>query len=213
MSLFSRSTFKLVPVLAALTLTLVPRLPLVRAADEADSGGKVDLTEQTTVLQMDLQRLYDLIARDADPQTKVTLLGHHRELTNRANRLLDKFDPAKYDELRYDINIQCQRLARKQAPLAMPPAGWDKTMIPDLALEDLHPSPANKAEVAAALDAVDVTIRRHEERLGRMPVNTNQYETERDLIQHLKIRRAALGREFTQANWDGLVSEVRPAGQ
>jgi hypothetical protein len=189
------------------------RGPGARAADEPEKDGKLDLTEQTTVLQMDLERLYDLIVRDSDPQTKVTLLGHQRELTSRANRLLDKFDAGKYDELRYDINIQCQRLARKQAPLAMLPVGFEQSRIPDIALEDLNPSPGNKVEVTAALEAVDVTIRRHEERLGRMVVNSNQYLTEKGLIQRLKIRRAALGKEFTQANWDGLVSEMRPMGQ
>ena len=72
---------------------------------------------------MDLERLYNLIQRDIDAQTKVTLLGHHRELARRANVLLEKFDSAKYEDLRYDINIQCQRLARKQA-YGRAPADW-----------------------------------------------------------------------------------------
>ena len=36
----------------------------------------------------------------------------------RANNLLANFDANKYDDLRYDINLQCQRVARKLQAVA-----------------------------------------------------------------------------------------------
>jgi hypothetical protein len=192
---------------ALVLLAAVLLWPTLRAADEAEKAP--DLTEQRNILQMDLERLYDLIARDSDPQTKVTLLGHHRVLAARANALLEKFDPGKFDELRYDINIQCQRLARKQAPLAMPPVGFERTTIPEIALEDLNPSPANPTEVKAALDVVDLTIKRMEERLGKMTAGSNQYLAERERVQRIKERRAQLAKQFTTAAWNGLVGDAK----
>jgi hypothetical protein len=162
---------------------------------------------------MDLARLHTLIQQDPDPVTKTTLLGHQRELAGRANRLLEKFDPAKYDELRYDINIQCQRLARKQAPLLTPPPSAEPAGLEEIALDELHPSPTNQAEVRAALDIVDHTLARLDQRLGSLKAGSTIHSIERARLQRLKERRAALERSFTQAGWDALVGELKPAGR
>lgn len=211
MTLHRQPSFVLLRLLLAWPLSFAARSVLAQAADEPAAA--VDLTEQRQVLELDLTRLYTLIQQDSDPTTKTTLLGHHRELARRANILLEKFDPGKYDELRYDINIQCQRLARKQAPLAMPPPQSKRETLPEIALHELTPSPGDKEEVKAALDAVDLTIKRLENRLGMMTIGSVQHQTERARVQRLKERRVALGQQFTSAGWDALAAELRPPGQ
>lgn len=196
-------------LLAVLLFGVGVGLPLVPAADEPAAP---DLKEQREVLEMDLARLYQLIQQDNDPVTKTTLLGHQKELASRANRLLEKFDPAKYDELRYDINIQCQRLARKQAPLLTPPPSSQDGKIAEFALDELYPSPTNPAEVRAALEIVDLTIKRLMQRLGTMPLGSARHRAEEARIKRLHERRAALAKEFTQSGWDALVGEFRATG-
>lgn len=194
--------------LPALCLGLALRVSSLHAAEEP-AAAEPDLTEQRQVLEMDLARLYSLIQRDPDPTTKTTLLGHQRELASRANRVLEKFEATKYDELRYDINIQCQRLARKQAPLLVPPPTTKPETVPEFALEELSPSPADKAEVKAALDVVDLTIKRLETHLSGLTIGSPEYLAERTRVQRIKERRAALGKQFTQAGWDALVGEMK----
>jgi hypothetical protein len=195
-------------VLAALLLAFVVRMPIANAAEEPAATS--DHVEERAVLEMDLERFYNLIQRDPDPTTKVTLLGHQKELAARANRLLEKFDSAKYEDLRYDINIQCQRLARKLAPLLVPPPSAKPESIPEIAVHELTPAPEDKAEVKAALDVVDLTIKRLENRLSRMTIGSPEYLNERGKIQRIVEIRAALGKEFTQARWDSLVRELKP---
>ena len=211
MNLYFRSNRIFFRLLPALLLGIAVQLPSTNAADEPETAP--DLSEQRQVLEMDLVRLYTLIQQDVDATTKTTLLGHHKELTGRANRLLEKFDPAKYDELRYDINIQCQRLARKQAALLSPPASPNPDRVPDIAVYELSPSPTDPAEVKAALDVVDLTIKRLENRLSRLTVGSVEYLREREKIQRIKDHRVTLGKGFTQARWDSLAAELRPQGQ
>ncbi len=196
-------------LLATLLFGLGVGLPLLPAADEPAAP---DFKEQREVLEIDLGRLYQLIQQDNDPVTKTTLLGHQKELATRANRLLEKFDPAKYDELRYDINIQCQRLARKQAPLLTPPSSSQDGKVAEFALDELYPSPTDKAEVRAALEIVDLTIKRLEQRLGLLRPGSTRHRAEEARIKRLHERRAALAKDFTQSGWDALVGEFRATG-
>ncbi len=196
-------------LLATLLFGLGVGLPLLPAADEPAAP---DFKEQREVLEIDLGRLYQLIQQDNDPVTKTTLLGHQKELATRANRLLEKFDPAKYDELRYDINIQCQRLARKQAPLLTPPSSSQDGKVAEFALDELYPSPTDKAEVRAALEIVDLTIKRLEQRLGLLRPGSTSHRAEEARIKRLHERRAALAKDFTQSGWDALVGEFRATG-
>lgn len=197
------------PRTAALLLLCLVRLPLFGAEEPAAAP---DHAEERKVLEMDLARFYNLLKQDSDPRTKVTLIGYQRDYAARANKLLENFDSAKYDELRYDINLQCQRLARKLAPLLTPPASVANEAGLEIAVYELTPSPTDPAEVKAALNIVDLTIKQLETKLGRMRAGTSQYAAEQSRLQRVKERRAALGKEFTQAGWDGLASELRPQG-
>jgi hypothetical protein len=209
MKLDCRFLRPLLPRLSALLLIGLVRLPLT-AAEPAEAAP--DHAEERKVLEMDLARFYGLLKQDPDPRTKVTLIGYQRDYAARANKLLENFDAAKYDELRYDINLQCQRLARKLAPLLTPPATMASAGDLEIAVYELTPSPTDAAEVKAALNIVDVTIKRMEARLSRMNAGSTQYAAEQSRLQRVKERRAALGKEFTQSGWDGLASELRPQG-
>lgn len=210
MHLVRRPTRTLVRHLSAVLLLGLVRLPLFGA--EQPEAAAPDHAEERKVLEIDLARFYDLLKQDPDPRTKVTLIGYQRDYATRANKLLETFDAAKYDELRYDINLQCQRLARKLAPLLTPPPAPANENGPEIAVYELSPSPSDPAEVKAALNLVDLTIKRLETHLARMAPASSQYDAERNRLQRLKERRAALGKDFTQANWDGIASELRPQG-
>ena len=198
-------------LVSALLASFALHLPLANAAEEP--AAVVDHAEQRKVLELDLARFYTLIQQDRDPQTKATLLGHQRELASRANRLLEKFDAAKYDDLRYDINIQCQRLARKQAPLLAPPPSARPDGTAEVAVYEFDPSPADKADVKAALDAADLAIKRLENRVGKMVIGAPEYQKEQARLQRIKDLRVTLGKNFTETGWNSLASELRPPGR
>ena len=209
MNLFRRSNLTLLRLAPALLLSFALQLPWTQAAEEP--AATADHPEERRVLELDLARFYSLIQQDTDPVTKVTLLGHQRELAARANRLLEKFDASKYDDLRYDINIQCQRLARKLAPLFTPPASAKPEGTVEVAVYELEPSPTDKADVKAALEAADLAIKRLENRLSQMMIGSAEYQKEQSRIQRIKDRRVALGKSFTEAGWSALANELRPS--
>jgi hypothetical protein len=200
---------RLLPRLAPLLLVSLLRLP-VSAAEPKEAAA--DHAEERKVLEMDLARFYDLLKQDPDARTKVTLIGYQRDYAARANKLLDNFDSAKYDELRYDINLQCQRLARKLAPLNTPPPGAPSSALLDVEINELSPSPSDAAEVKAALGVADLAIQKLEARVAKLKTGTAEYAAEQGRLQRVKERRAGLGKQFTEAGWNGLASELRPQG-
>ncbi|MSU66847.1 MAG: hypothetical protein EXS38_12280 [Opitutus sp.] len=208
MNLYCRSSLQLIRLLAVLLLG-AGRLPLVNAADEPAAAAPADHPEERAILEMDLARFYSLIAQDPDPTAKTTLLGYQREFATRANNLLKNFDSVRYDELRYDINLQCQRVARKLAPLLTPPPAPKVEARVALDVTALNPSPANKADVKAALEAVDGTLKRMEDRASSMVIGSSGRDAEIARIKRIKDRRAGLTKDFTKAAWDALVVELK----
>jgi hypothetical protein len=200
---------RLLPRFAPLLLVSLLRLP-VSAAEPKEAAP--DHAEERKVLEMDLARFYNLLKQDPDARTKVTLIGYQRDYAARANKLLDNFDSAKYDELRYDINLQCQRLARKLAPLNTPPPGAPSPALLDVEINELSPSASDAAEVKAALGVADLAIQKLEARVAKLKAGTAEHAAEQGRLQRAKERRAALGKQFTEAGWNGLTSELRPQG-
>src|SRR4051812_35890339 len=194
-----RSHLKYLRFLPALLLSVSVRVPLAHAADDEPAAANTDHAEERKILEMDLARFYALIQQDNDPSTKTTLLGYQREYASRANKLLENFDASKYDDLRYDINLQCQRVSRKMAPLITPPLEVRLEAANEIAVYELEPSPADKNDVKAALDSLDVTIKKMDNRLARMTIGSNDYQTEKARVQRVKDQRAQLGKAFTKA--------------
>ena len=77
-----------------------------------------------------------------------------------------------------------------------------------LGLYRMDPSPENKAEVQAALAALDAEIDRLEEHAGALPPGENRRALEKR-IKALEKRENALQRDFTKARWDALVRDVK----
>jgi hypothetical protein len=179
---------------------------LALAAPAAEPAEADTHAAQFKVLEMDLRRLEALFHQYNNLILKPSILSQIQTLTDRVEALKGSFDGAKYDELRSDINLQCQRLALAMAPLRTPPLSKEDTSrLVNVAR--LNPRAEDKAEVKAALDAVDVEIRRLENRVADLAKADRPAEQAR--IKRLKERREQLGREFTRAGWDGLVSELK----
>jgi len=122
-----------------------------------------------------------------------------------------QFDQVKYDELRYDINLQYQRIANFLAPLRTPPPVAPGERSAALEVSKIHPNPANQADTKAALDLVDREIKRRESRANGQMIGSPAREAAVAKIHQIKASRAALGKEFTAARWDALVSEINAA--
>jgi hypothetical protein len=193
-------------------LALILGLALAASAVAQTPAAAKDYAEERRILELDLARFYGLIVQDDDPASKTTFRGYHQEYVRRATLLMQNFDAKKYDDLRYDINVHCQRLARRLAPLAILPPAQQRETSREVALASFDPSPSDPAEVKAALDAADAAIKRQEERFGKLAPGRER-ETEQQRIQRLKERRNALGKNFTKAGWDGLVAELKPAAR
>lgn len=208
----------------------------VRAADSA--APVEDHTAEYKTLTADFARLDGLFTEYNDPVHKLTIVGYINLMKNRAELLgwqrpegeptgqirgggpgggyettmvdaKPQWDQVKYDELRYDINLQCQRLANWLAPLRTPPPSPRAEGSTGLAVAKFNPSPANPAEVKAALEALDSEIRRLDARVATMVIGSTSRDSEVARVKRIKERRAALGKEFTKANWDTLVADLK----
>lgn len=163
-------------------------------------------TEEFKVLEKDLARVTALFERYDNLILKPSILSQIQTLTDRVEALRAAFDRSKFDELRSDINLQAQRLALAMAPLRTPPPAKEDTSRMVLVAR-LNPHPEDKAEVKAALDAVDVEIRRLESRVADLALADRPAEQAR--IKRIKDRREQLGKGFTRAGWDQLAGELK----
>src|SRR4051812_39132091 len=60
-------------------------------------------------IEADFARFDDLLSRYNEPVTRVNVLAYRNLARGRAEALRENFDQARYDELRYDLNLHCQR--------------------------------------------------------------------------------------------------------
>jgi hypothetical protein len=197
-----------------------------------------DHTAEFKVLTQDFINLEALFAKYADPVHKVPMSGHISLLKRRGvllgwtppegmligggggrgaqgagyggrgggpeNKI--QYDSVKYDELRYDINQMYQRIANYLAPLRTPlPTPPNELVINPV---DVHPNPANPADVKAALDILDREIKRME-RAVAMKQGSAIPEVEESRISRVKQRREQLAKQFTKARWDELVADLK----
>jgi hypothetical protein len=206
--------------------------PVLTAAQEAaaEAVPAEDHSAGFKTLDADFARIDGLFVKYTDPIHKLTILGYISLLKVRAKALgwegtvppqggrggpggeppEVEWDSVKYDELRYDINLQGQRLANWLAPLRTPPPAVQSERRAGLAVHRLNPAPDNAAEVKAALDVLDREIRQMENRTSTMIIGSAARDAEVARIARIKDRRTALGKEFTKARWDALVGDLKP---
>jgi len=162
--------------------------------------------EEVKVLQLDMARCETLFHQYNNLLLKPSILSQLQTLKDRVEALRLAFDRSKFDELRSDINLQAQRLALAMAPLRTPPVPkTDRSRT--LSLARLNPRADDKAEVKAALEAVDAEIRRLESHGPDFGLADRSAEQAR--IKRVKDRREQLGKQFSKAGWDGLVGELK----
>lgn len=150
-------------------------------------------------LDAELVRFDAMLEKDDDVQHKATVKAFIDAFKDRRDAMNKApFDQGKYDEIRFDINVEYQRLAMWLAAPITPPVGVKAAGVSEVAVYKLNPSPANKSDVQAALAAVDREIARLE-----------GSATDKARIQGIKSRRAELNKSFTKAGWDGLLAEMQ----
>lgn len=169
----------------------------------AEKPAEVDPSvAELAVLDADLARFERLLKGYEDPQYK----GYTEEifvvLKERVEGVHQSFEQLKCDDLRWDINMQAQRLARAMAPLDTVPT----TTKSQLDLEELSPNPGNKAEVTAALNALSDAIARKEAQAKALTAGREQAIAR---VEALKKSRAALTSKFTTEGWLTAVKELK----
>jgi hypothetical protein len=144
-----------------------------------------------------------LLEKDDDVQHKATVKAFIDAFKDRRDAMNKApFDQGKYDEIRFDINVEYQRLAMWLADPITPAPPKDKAAdISNIPVYRLSPAPTNRADVKAALDAADVEIARLDKRATS--------PADKTWIQAVKTKRADLNKEFTKARWDALIAEMK----
>jgi hypothetical protein len=190
-------------------MVLAFALPLASAQQAAPAAAvAVEYTDEQKAalkaLDAELDRFDAMLEKDTDVQHKATVKAFIDAFKDRRDAMNKApFDQGKYDEIRFDINVEYQRLAMWLAPPLTPPPAPKAAGVSEVAVYKLSPSPANRADVRAALDAVDREITRLESHATMAADKTR--------MQGIKARRAELGKQFTKAGWDSLLSEMRAA--
>jgi hypothetical protein len=176
---------------------------LLRPGVAAEKAPEVDpAVAEMAVVDADLARFERLLKQYDDPKYKEYTTEIFGVLKERVEGLRKNFDQLKADDLRFDINTQAQRLARALAPLDTPPPSKETR----LDLEEINPAPGNRAEVSAALAALDDAIARRETQAKALTAGRDEAMAR---VQNLKKLRAALAPNFTTAGWMAAVKELK----
>jgi len=175
---------------------------LIPTATAAENPPEVDpAIAEMAAVDVDLARFERFLKQYDNPRDKAYVAEIFEVLRSRVEEVRADFDQLKADDLRFDINTQAQRLARAMAPLDTPPPKPASV----LNLEELNPNPSNRAEVSAALAALDGAILR-KDREARS--RKDGLEPALAKIEQLKKSRAGLARNFTAAGWIAAVKEL-----
>ena len=181
----------------------IATLGFVQPAPAAEKAPAVDpAVAEMAVVDSDLARFERFLKQYDHPRDKEYVGEIFGVLQERVETLRKNFDQLKADDLRFDINTQAQRLALAMAPLVTPPANQDIR----LELEELNPNPTKKAEVTAALAALDHAVARREQ---QAKAQTEGREAAVARVESLKKKRADLASNFTTAGWLAAVKELK----
>ncbi len=188
---------------------LLPRLGLAlflaawtgRSAGAAAPAVEDPSIAELKVLDADFERFTKMLQVYDDPYYLPRIKVYYSALKLRVEAQHKNFDQLKLDDVRYDINQQVQRMARAMKPLLTPlPTGEIK-----LEVSKLNPSPANPAEVKAALAALDAAIVREEARAKALPTI---HEDPLAKIARAKQGRAELAQQFTKEKWVAVTKDL-----
>jgi len=153
------------------------------------------------VVDADMARFTEMLKVYDDPYYKPRIMVFYNAIALRIEALRQSFDQQKADDLRFDLNQQVQRMAVALRPLITPPPGEG----PGLELSKLKPSPGNRAEIAAALAALDSAIARLESEAKAGAAGQPELMAK---FERVRQGRVALGKSFTAAGWAALTKDL-----
>lgn len=231
-----KSTRPLTASNAALALTLIALMPalnasptLVATLPEA-TAAKVQSAERKAALaEIDTQidAIEESLEHAPDAVTQNAARQRLDDLKKRRTELRKDYVAAKATELRDDAVAEYKKavawtkgaLADAKDSVVGPRPGAADTAATatnphataaasHLALYRLNPSPENKAEVKAALDALDDEIDRLEDYADDLPKGPER-DALRKRVKALEAREDELESNFNRARWDAVVSDLK----
>jgi hypothetical protein len=171
------------------------------SAQAAEPAAEDPSVAELKILDADFARLTQMLEVYDDPYYLPRIKVYYAGLKLRVEAQHKNFDQLKLDDVRYDINQQIQRMSVAMRPLLTPVPTNEKK----LAVSKLNPSPANPAEVKAALVALDEAIVREEAKARTLPTI---HEDPMAKIARAKQGRAELAKQFTKEKWAAVTKDL-----
>lgn len=229
-------TFKPTATNIALALTLIALQPAfaadpaVGAAQSEAAKAEINSAERKAALEAIDAQIKDIdraVDNAPDKASKEAAKLRLKALKERRAELRKDYASAKAGELAADTKVEYEKVAawtkntargvkEKVVGPEVGPADTARAAVnpeanialTQIALYRLSPSPDNKAEVKAALKALDEEIDRLEDHAKTLPKGDERRALEKR-IKALEKREKALKRDFTKARWDAVVADLK----
>lgn len=227
--LLTASNIALALILIALRPALGAAPVRVASLPEATPSETQSAERKAALAEIDAQieAIEDSLDRAPDAATKADARQRLDALKKRRTELRKNYVAAKAAELRDDAVAECKKAVAwtkgalsdaKNAVVGSKPAATDTAAAAvnpqaaaaasHLALYRLNPSSENKAEVKAALDALDDEIDRLDDYADTLPKGPER-DALRKRVNALEAREDELESGFNRARWDALVSDLK----
>jgi hypothetical protein len=187
----------------------------VVAADPAPPASavaaKIDHSASLSVLDSQLACFDALIGKIPDIQQRAAAKALSDGFKDRRTDLQTTFNHDLFLDLRWEIDVEYQRLIAWFASPTVTVAVNAAQRPLGHPIELLRPDPSNKADVQVALDVLDRQIQALDERARSLPDNPGRAE-ELTRISQIKEHRARLGKDFTKQHWDEVTEAINAQG-
>lgn len=229
-------TFKPTATNIALALTLIALQPAF-AADPAVGAARSEAAQAEATsaerkaaleaIDAQIKQIDRAVDNAPDDASKEAAKLRLKALKERRSDLRKDYAAAKAGELKADAKLEYEKVAawtkdtardvkEKVAGPEVGPADTARAAVnpeanaalAQIAVYRLNPSPDNKTEVKAALEALDDEIDRLEDYADELPKGAERRSLEKR-VKALEKRESALKRDFTKARWDALVADLK----
>jgi hypothetical protein len=210
MNLVHLSSFRLRRLLFLLLVVSGTRLFSAEASPATPAAVTYTEEQKTALKALDdeITRFDALIATVPDVQQRTAVKAFMDGFKDRRVAIRRAYDHETYNELRWEINVEYQRLVAWLAAPTITIRAARAEAVAEPRADLLNPSPANPAEVNAALGVLDRQLRQLDEQVAARPAGPARQE-EFLRLQDLHDGRRELGRNFTPARWDALVGALK----
>ncbi len=210
-----RCSLSLLPAILLLSVTGGPSARVMagqvspgQLAEVAKPVANVDHANAFAALEAQIACFDTLTAKVPDIQQRTAMKALLDGFKDRRDELHKNYNSDSYGDLRWDINVEYQRLvAWFVAPTITVSTAKTEHAAQDT-LDLLNPSPANKAEMQAALDVVDRKLQDLEDCASTLSFGP-ALDAEVLRIQTIKDRRTELTASFTKERWAALVAAMK----